>query len=476
MKITNSQFTKIVATIGPASSSYEALLDLVKAGADVFRLNFSHGTHEQHLEVIQHIEAINNKHNLHIGILADLQGPKIRTGDLGDGVMLEDKSIVTFVTKKPPVDSGLIHIKYVNFAKDVEPGQRVLCDDGKIVLEVVSTDKETKVELVVKFGGLLKSKKGINLPETQVSIPSITKKDKQDLKFILTQKINWIALSFVRSAKEMKMLRKYVDKAGHHAKLIAKIEKPEAVTNIKEIIKASNAIMIARGDLGIEVPIEKVPIIQKNIIKKCIQRARPVIVATQMMENMIDNLYPTRAEVTDVANAVLDGADAVMLSGETSVGIHPTRVVEKMNSIITEAENEYSIQSKRAKSNDNSGTYHSDVMCLMAAKIAEEIDAQAIASITVSGYTAFKISSYRAKIPLHIFSSVREILGTMNLIWGVRCHHYDKFTTTDETIEDLSKILKDKKILKAKDIIINTGSMPLKKRFRTNMLKVTIVE
>lgn len=477
MKVVNSQFTKIVATVGPASSSYEALEGLIQAGVDIFRLNFSHGTHDQHQQTIDNIVKLNEAHNLHVGILADLQGPKIRVGKIEkEGLAIEKGDILTFSNEETIGTKKNIYLSYQNFASDVSEGDKVLVDDGKIALQVVSTDKVSVVKLKVLFGGILKSNKGVNLPDTEISMPSITKKDKSDLKYILTQPVNWIALSFVRSSTEMHILRDIVETANHKALLIAKIEKPQAVKNLKEIIKASDAIMVARGDLGIEVPIQKIPGIQKNIIKKCIQKAKPVIVATQMMDSMITNLYPTRAEVTDVANAVLDGADAVMLSGETSVGVHPIRVVQEMNKIITEAEKNYSILAKRPKPDTKSETYLSDVVCFNAAKMGEEIKAKGIASITVSGYTAFKISSYRAKIPLYIFSSAKQILGTLNLVWGVRTFLYDKFTTTDETIEDIQDILKESNKVKADDFIINTGSMPLQKRFRTNMMKVTIIE
>jgi pyruvate kinase len=280
----------------------------------------------------------------------------------------------------------------------------------------------------------------------------------------------------VRKAKDITDLIKLIEKANHPAKVIAKIEKPEAVKNIDKIIKKSNGIMVARGDLGVEVPIEKLPSIQKSIIKKCIQRARPVIVATQLMDSMITNPSPTRAEVTDVANAVLDGADAVMLSGETSVGRHPVLVVQAMNKIIDEAEKVYAIQNKRPVPSKKSGTFLSDVICFNAAKTAEDVGAKAIIGMTKSGYTAFKISSYRPYNDIVIFSDETHMLKTLSLLWGVRTYYYDKFTTTDETIEDLVAILKKEKVLKKNDIIVNTASMPIQKRFRTNTLKITVVE
>lgn len=476
LKIEERQKTKIVATIGPASSSKENLLKLVKEGADVFRLNFSHGSHEDHKQVIDNITEIIEEYHVTIGILADLQGPKIRVGEIQDGRLeLIKGDIITFTNTPCMGNRDKIYLSYENFSKDVKVGNKVLVDDGKLVLEVVEING-TDVNLKVLHGTNIASKKGVNLPDTKVSIPCLTEKDLIDLEFILTQPVNWIALSFVRSAADIQELKDIIDDHSHFAKVIAKVEKPEAVKHIKEIVKVSDAIMVARGDLGVEVPMEKLPPIQKDIIKRCLDKSKPVIVATQMMESMITNPSPTRAEITDVANAVLDGADAVMLSGETSVGNHPDLVVRAMNKIIAEAEKHYELQGKRPKPNKNSTTFHSDTICINASKIAEEVNAKAIIGITVSGYTAFKVSSYRPKSNIYIFSSVRPILGTLNLVWGVKAFYYDKFSSTDETITDTIEILKEKKLLKKGDVVINTASMPLHKRFRTNTLKITEVE
>lgn len=477
MFIEDHQNTKIVATVGPACNSYAQLLELVKAGVDVFRLNFSHGTHNDHLEVIKHIQYINEKYGIHIGILADLQGPKLRVGKIeNEPIMLEEGDEITFVNEPCMGTREKVYMSYQDFAKDVSKGEKILLDDGKLVMEVLETNGKDKVRLKTLFGGPLYSNKGVNLPDTKTSLPALTDKDLEDLDFILQQDVNWIALSFVRSHKDVESLREIIDQRKHPAKIIAKIEKPEAVERIDKIIKASNGIMIARGDLGVEVPIEKLPMIQKEIISKCIQRARPVIVATQMMDSMINNPSPTRAEVTDVANAVLDGADAVMLSGETSVGRHPVKVVQAMNRIIEEAEKQYAIKSKRPKLSDKSSTFLSDVICFNAAKTAEDINAKAIIGMTISGYTGFKISSYRPKSSIIIFSNQPSILGTLNLVWGVRCYYYDKFTSTDETIDDVVEILKKKGKVKEGDVIVNTGSMPLQKKGRTNMLKITQID
>ena len=477
MQIVNHQKTKIVATVGPASSSYENLLGLVQAGVDVFRLNFSHGTHADHQKVIENITKINSEFGTHISILADLQGPKLRVGEIENNALeINEGDILTFVNEKCVGNKEKIYMSYQQFPMDVNPGERVLVDDGKLVLEVVETNRQDSVKLKVVFGGTLSSRKGVNLPNTQISLPSITPKDEVDLEFVLTQPVNWIALSFVRTHEELKALRKKLEDVGHSAKIISKIEKPEAVANIDKIIKHSNAIMVARGDLGIEVPMEQLPVIQKQIIAKCIQRARPVIVATQMMESMVSNPSPTRAEITDVANAVMDGADAVMLSGETSVGKHPAKVVEAMNKIIDEAEKVINFENKRPKPSSKSRTFLSDVICFNAAKASEDISAKAIIGMTTSGYTAFKVSSFRPKCPIYIFSDQIHMLSTLNLVWGVRCYYYNKYASTDDTINDVVEILKKAGKVEEGELVVNTGSMPIENRFRTNMLKITIVD
>jgi pyruvate kinase len=477
MKITDHQNTKIVATVGPACSSYEGLKGLAKVGVDVFRLNFSHGSHEVHGETIQHIIRLNEELGTHCSILADLQGPKLRVGQMeGEGLPVEEGQIVTFTNTKCVGNAERVYMSYPQFARDVTVGERVLVDDGTLVFEVIETNNIDTVKLKTLFGGVLKSNKGVNLPNTKISLPSLTKKDLADLKYILTQPVNWIALSFVRYSKDLKELRKHIDDAGHPAKIISKIEKPEAIENLDKIIKHSNAIMVARGDLGIEVPMERLPIIQKEIIRKCIQRARPVIVATQMMDSMINNPGPTRAEVTDVANAVLDGTDAVMLSGETSVGRHPELVVKAMNAIIAEAEKIYEIGMKRPKANDKSGTFVSDVVVSAAAWAAQNVGARGLIGMTRTGYTAFKLSSFRPKSKIYIFSDLKHMLNTLSLCWGVRCYHYDNFTSTDQTVEEVVGILKENKHVATGDMVVSLGSMPLAKHRRTNMMKISVVE
>lgn len=469
--------TKIVATVGPSCDSYEKLLEMAKVGVNIFRLNFSHGSHEVHKQVIEHIEKINETYGTHIGILADLQGPKIRIGKIADTVLrIKPGDVLTFTNEKCEGTMEKIYMSYENFAKDVSQGDKILVDDGKVVLEVLETDKTSIVKLEVKHGTEISSNKGVNLPDTNVSLPALSKKDIEDLNFILTQPVNWIALSFVRSAADVKDLRKRIDAVGHSAKIISKIEKPQAVEKINKIIKASNAIMVARGDLGVEMPIEKLPAIQKDIIKRCIQRARPVIVATQLMDSMIYNPSPTRAEVTDVANAVLDGTDAVMLSGETSVGQHPIKVVREMVKIITETEKYFSYSHLRSEPSSKSNVFLSDVICYTAAKAGVELGAKAIIGITASGYTAFKIASYRPDSTICIFTPIPEMMATMSLIWGVHPFYYDKYSTTDETIEDVKKILKEEGEIVEGDIIVNTFSMPIQAKGRANSLKVSIVD
>ncbi|MBK8848983.1 MAG: pyruvate kinase [Saprospiraceae bacterium] len=471
------QKTKIVATVGPACNTDPGLVSLVNAGVDVFRLNFSHSSHAEHKAVIDHITAINERNNVHIGILADLQGPKLRVGKIENGsIDIVPGDILTFTNEQCLGTKEKIYMSYDQFAQDVNVGEKILVDDGKIELEVISTNKKDEVKLKVMFGFTLSSNKGVNLPDTQVSLPCLTVKDLEDLDFVLTQPVNWIALSFVRKASDILDLKQRIAAKGHHAKVIAKIEKPEAIKNIEEIVDATDAVMIARGDLGVEMPIEMIPTTQKQIIQLCLQKAKPVIVATQMMESMITNPSPTRAEVTDVANAVLDGADAVMLSGETSVGNHPALVVQAMNRIIVNAEKNYHLQGKRTKPDPQTNSFLSDALCYSAAQLADRIMAKAILGLTVVGYTAFKVSSYRPDAAIYIFSSHKHMLATLNMVWGVRCFHYDKFSSTDETIEDLTNDLKNRNLIKEGDIIVNTGSMPLHKRFKTNMLKITVVE
>lgn len=477
MEISNFQKTKILATVGPASNNYSTLLSLVKAGVDAFRLNFSHGSHEDHLQVFEYIQHINKKYKTNIAVLADLQGPKLRVGQMeNDKIPLQKGDILTFVNEPCIGTAEKVYMSYEQFAKDVKVGEKVLVDDGNVQLLVKETNGVNEVKLEVLYGEYLASRKGVNLPQTKISLPSMTEKDLKDLEFILQHDFNWIALSFVRTAKDIHELRKKIQAKGSRAKIIAKIEKPEAIENIDEIIEATDGVMVARGDLGVEVPMQRLPMLQKMIVEKCIKKAKPVIVATQMMDSMIKNPTPTRAEIIDVANAVLDGADVVMLSGETAMGIHPIKVVEAMNDIIGEAEKMDSVYYRHLTPSEESDSFLSDAICYNACRIARQVDAHCIIGMTKSGYTAFMVSSYRPRQHIFIFSSDVNMLKTLSLVWGVRCFYYDKFTSTDDTIHDVQEFLIERGHLKAGDIVINTGSMPLHDRKKTNMLKISVVD
>jgi len=469
--------TKIVATIGPASSSYEKLKELHMSGVNVFRLNFSHGRHEDHLQVIENIVQLNKDMNVHISILADLQGPKLRTGLMQNNAIELVEATTIKVTSDDVIGTkDLISVTYEFLAKDLKVGELILIDDGKLELQVAEILTEKSILCTVIAGGTLSSKKGFNLPNTKISLPSLTEKDRADLAFILTQPINWIALSFVRTAKEINELKDIINEHNSPLKIVAKIEKPEAVENIDSIIKATDAVMIARGDLGVEVAMEEMPLIQKKIIAKCIQASKPVIIATQVMESMIDMSRPTRAEITDVANGVLDGADAIMLSGETSVGKNPARVVQTIAKIIRRTEQEESIYNKHLLPDKNSKTFLSDAICFNACQIAEDVDAKAINGMTYSGYTAFMLASNRPKAEIHIFTSNRNLLNTLGLVWGVDVFFYDKFVSTDESVDDIIEILKMEKVVSSGDIIVSTASMPITGRGRTNMVKINKIK
>ena len=358
--------TKIVATVGPACDTYEKLLALVKAGVNVFRLNFSHGTHQDKQDIIDNIRKINSTEPYNIAILGDLQGPKLRVGEIENNALpVKEGDILTFVNEKCVGTMEKIYVSYPNLAGDVRIGNMIMIDDGKIEVQVKEIGRDGSVKVAVTMGGIISSKKGINLPDTKISLPALTEKDLIDLDFIIEQKLDWVALSFVRSVKDIVIIKSKLAERNSLTKVIAKIEKPEALTNIREIILESDGIMVARGDLGVEMPVEQVPLIQKQIIRKCLHRAKPVIVATQMMESMIDRIKPNRSETTDVANAVLEGADAVMLSGETATGQHPVLVVETMKKIIMEVETkEYRYNREEdLKPLPHSPTFHSDAIC-----------------------------------------------------------------------------------------------------------------
>jgi pyruvate kinase len=472
--------TKIVATVGPACNTYEKLLELVRAGVAVFRLNFSHGTHEEKKQVIDFIREINQKEKINVAILGDLQGPKLRVGEMKDGgIIVNAKDILTFTNTPCIGTKEKIYISYPNFHKDVKSGDTIMIDDGKLEVIVKKILPNSDVQVEVLLGGMLSSKKGINLPDTKISLPALTEKDLADLAFIIKQELGWVALSFVRQVNDIKKLREILHQNKSKTKIIAKIEKPEAIPNIRDIINESDAIMIARGDLGVELPIEKVPLIQKQIIRKCIHRAKPVIVATQMMESMIDRVKPNRSEITDVANAVLEGADALMLSGETATGEHPALVVETMKKIILEVERtEYHYDlGDELQPQPHSPTISSDAICYNACNLAKDIAADALIGMTQSGYTGFMLSSYRPKTPLFVFTKETSLMNQLNLGWGIRAFFYDDEAQNLDTIfGDEINILKKNGFVKKGNRVVRTGSTPVHLHLHTNIIKVTDVE
>lgn len=471
--------TKIVATVGPASESPEQLLALARAGVNVFRLNFSHGTHANKKEIIDRIRSINKSQPYNIAILADLQGPKLRVGDLENGqIELVEGNDLTITTEKMTGTREKVYVSYPHLTKDVKVDERIFLDDGKMEVKVkkVLNDKEILVNITI--GGTLLPKKGVNLPDSELTMPAMTEKDFTDLNFIIENNLDWVALSFVRRPKDIIDLKKIIKERNSKIKVIAKIEMPEALRNIRDIIVESDAVMVARGDLGVELPVEQVPIIQKEVIRKCMHRAKPVIVATQMMESMMDRTKPNRSEVTDVANAVLEGADAVMLSGETAMGEYPTLVVETMSKIIMEVENnvyDYNRDDILAPQ-PHSPSFLSDAICYSACKLANDTHARALIGMTQSGYTAFMLSSYRPKAPLYIFSKERSLIGQLSLSWGVRAFFYDEEESLDDILFDQINILKERGFVKEGDVVVNTGSTPVELHLPTNVVKISKVE
>ena len=469
--------TKIIATIGPATSSSEMLEQLLLAGMNVVRINASHGDHDSHREAIKNIRKLDEELGSNTSILVDLQGPKLRVGEITGGEMiLEPDSELKIRVGKEEGVNGVVYTNYQSFAEDVNPGEPVLLDDGKLQLEVVSTDSKTEVVCKVIYGGVLKPRKGLNLPKTKISLPCITEKDEADLAFALDHEADWIGLSFVRNPQDIEFLRNIIKSKKKHAKIVAKIEKPEAVEQLDSIIEATDAIMIARGDLGVEVPMEDVPLLQREIIKKCRLASKPVIVATQMMESMIESSTPTRAEVNDVATAVLDGTDAVMLSAETSVGKYPIHAVQAMCSIIKkmEANNDRAFN-ERPPYNPDDDRFITDSICYNACRLARRTKAAAIVTMTYSGYTALHVSSQRPKAHIFMFTSNKQVLSQMSLVWGVEAIYYSKMVSTDHTIADIKYILfKDGKV-KDKDFVVHMASMPINDAGMTNMLKLSRV-
>ena len=468
--------TKIIATIGPATSDIEMLREIIEQGVDVCRINFSHGDHETHLETINNIKTLNREMGLNISILGDLQGPKLRVGEIAENTTLRSGSKVLVTTDECLGDAHKIFVNYPELPMEIRKGDEILIDDGNIFLTVTGVLDDHTIETEVVHGGPLTSKKGFNLPSTEISMPSLTEKDILDLEFAVANQVDWIGLSFVRRGSDVTDLKQRIQALGGTARVIAKVEKPQAIQNIKSIVKKTDAVMVARGDLGVELPMEQVPMLQKKIVERCIDHSKPVIIATQMMESMIKNPRPTRAEASDVANAVMDGADAVMLSAETSVGKHPVEAVKAVLKIVQSTETGWDIYHKGKKPSKSSPTFLSDQICYSAVQISENISASAIISMTQSGYTAFKIASYRPKCNVFIFTSNKKIFRLLNLVWNIHVFYYDKMDSTDDTMSDVLAILKEKNLMRKGDLAVHTASMPIKSKSRTNALKISRVD
>ena len=473
----HSKKTKIVSTLGPATSSKDTLRSMMQNGVNIFRINFSHADYEDVKERVKMIRDLNKEENFNTGILADLQGPKLRVGVMKEDVVATEGEHIKFKTGKPfEGTTDAVYMNYDTFPQDVKAGEKILLDDGKLIFEVVKTNQKDEVEAKVLQGGPLKSKKGVNLPNTNISLPAMTEKDIEDAKFACSLQVDWFALSFVRFASDLKLLQNLIkENSEHKIPIIAKIEKPEGVKNIDKIIAYCDGLMVARGDLGVEIPAQEVPLVQKKLVQKAKEARVPVIIATQMMETMITSLTPTRAEVNDVANSVMDGADAVMLSGETSVGKYPVQVIRKMCEIIKSVENSPLIRVPHRAPHIKTKRYITKAVCYHAATMANEINATSIHTLTNSGYTAFQISAWRPVAHVLAFTSNKRILTQLSLLWGVRAFYYDKFESTDKTIEDVNKIAMKHEYLNEGDYSINLASMPIDKKGMVNTLRVSRV-
>jgi len=470
--------TKIVATLGPSCSSEDVIHKMIKAGVNVFRINFSHANYDEVKSKISIIRQLNEKYGYHTAILADLQGPKLRIGIMKEDVVVSKGDIITFTTTETKSETAeRVYINYKSFPKDVKKGEKILLDDGKLIFEVLDTDKKNEVKAIVIQGGPLRSKKGVNLPNTNVSLPALTKKDCEDAIFAIENQVDWIALSFVRTARDLEELQDLINEySGHKIPIIAKIEKPEAVDNIDKIIAFCDGLMVARGDLGVEIPAHEVPLIQKKLVHRAKTARIPVIIATQMMETMLTSLTPTRAEVNDVANSVMDGADAMMLSGETSVGNYPVQVIEKMSEIIKAVEDSSLIQVPKNIPQIRTRRYITKLVCYHAATMADEIKASAVCTLTNSGYTAFQISAWRPKSHILVFTSNKRILTQMSLLWGVNSLYYDKFVNTDETVEDVNKMAEKAGYVTSGNMVVNLVAMPIHEKGMVNTLRISEIK
>nr|WP_315175024.1 pyruvate kinase [uncultured Flavobacterium sp.] len=472
--LTNKK-TKIVATLGPACSTKEIIKDMIEAGVNVFRVNFSHADYEDVKNKISIIRGLNEEFGYTTAILGDLQGPKLRVGVMEEGAFVNEGDLITFTTAEDILGtSKKVFMKYQNFPNDVNPGERILLDDGKLIFEIVETDKKTEVLAKVIQGGELKSKKGVNLPNTKISLPAMTEKDIADAKFAIEQQLDWIALSFVKTPRDLQDLQELIaEHSEFKIPIIAKIEMPEALENIDKIVAFCDALMVARGDLGVELPAHEVPLVQKELIRRAKTARIPVIVATQMMETMITSLTPTRAEVNDVANSVMDGADAVMLSGETATGNYPVQVIQKMTQILEAVEDSPLINVPQNTPQVKTNRYITKTVCHHAAMMANSINAKAICTLTNSGYTAFQISAWRPNAHILVFTSNRRILTQLNLLWGVKSFMYTKDVSTDDTVTDVNEIVKEKGFVKKGDFLINLAAMPIKDKGMVNTLRVS---
>lgn len=473
----NRKKTKIVATLGPASSSKKVIKAMINEGVNVFRINFSHADYKDVEQRIKIIRELGSELGNSPAILADLQGPKLRVGVMKEEVVVQPGDLIDFCTGEEFEGTrSKVFMNYDKFPKDVNPGERILLDDGKLIFEVVDTNKTDTVSAKVIQGGPLRSKKGVNLPNTNISLPALTQKDKEDAVFAISQEVDWIALSFVRHAEDLKELQALIEAHSEYKiPIIAKIEKPEAVKNIDRIVAYCDGLMVARGDLGVEVPAEEVPLIQKELVMTAKRARIPVIIATQMMETMITSLTPTRAEVNDVANSVMDGADAVMLSGETSVGKYPVEVIRTMAGICSRVENSNLITVPQEPPHIRTNRYITKSVCYHAAKMADEISAKAICTLTNSGYTAFQISAWRPDAHILVFTSNHRILSRLNLLWGVKAFYYDKYVSTDETVIDINTMARDKGFVKKGEFLINLAAMPIIDKGMVNTLRVSQV-
>lgn len=476
--MSNQKRTKIVATLGPATGSEEILKNMMLEGVDVFRVNFSHANYDTVRETISRVRRLSKELDRHVAILGDLQGPKLRVGVMKEEVVVQPGDELSFCTGDEfEGTKERVYMNYNEFPKDVKPGERILLDDGKLIFEVLETNQFDEVKVMVIQGGPLKSKKGVNLPKTDLSLPALTAKDKEDAIFAIEQEVDWIALSFVRRADDLKELQALIEAHSEYKiPIIAKIEKPEAVLNIDSIVAHCDGLMVARGDLGVEVPAEEVPLIQKELVLTAKRARIPVIIATQMMETMITSLTPTRAEVNDVANSVMDGADAVMLSGETSVGNFPVAVIKTMAKILSTVENSELIVVPQEPPQVKTNRYITKSICYHAAHMANEIEAKAICTLTNSGYTAFQISAWRPSAFILAFTSNKRILARLNLLWGVRAYYYDRFVSTDDTVEDVNRIAEENGFVKKGDYLINLAAMPIASKGMVNTLRVSQVK